>query len=529
LVDKLDDNAPPLGLVSNKDDKIKLCNDIVSLYYEDLKTIINKFDSKILLEKLISLNETIIYKRAYYDLNTAPSVECYLDIASKVKNDIKDINETDIAALATRSLIEIVAAEPPKGNQKVSLAEIDNLLAIAYHIISWSTLSDQILYDLYEIDLEILKSGFVGRKINTENTWDPFILSKNLENLEANFDQFKYIYSDQLHENEDFEDKKINSAFKGEFGLDLNQIADFNGFLINTGFKQNLPVPSLLMSEFISSVKKDLGWNEKEIENAIKIFSLNKREHWEIPPKGYDNSDIWPWRYNRRLSYLRRPLIITSEPKNDPLILWGPRHVEDAEENLLNLVLNGKYKINDGTSNEMKNFVGNEVNKKGKEFTKKVRKWFENNTSFEIHSEVFIGPNKPLKSELNLGDIDVLVIDRDNNHIISIECKNIVYGRNPREIQNEIIKFIGEIEEDNSWVNKHLKRHKWLTKNKNEICSVYNLDSNSYEIFSIILTAKEIPSTHLIDLELPSISLTRLDREGLDSIYKLLNLNNFTN
>ena len=86
-------------------------------------------------------------------------------------------------------------------------------------------------------------------------------------------------------------------------------------------------------------------------------------------------------------------------------------------------------------------------------------------------------------------------------------------------LKNEIIKFIGDKEEDNSWVKKHSKRHEWLVNNLNIVKSVYNLGTEQFQVSSIILTAKEIPTTYLRDLELPFISFTSLKRNGLDSLY----------
>lgn len=525
LVDKLGDKAPSIGAIFNKKTKVKLCDNIVDLYYKELKSYLRKFNGKLLLEKLIGSNEAICNKRASAKLEIAPLIGCYSDIPSMVKKTIANFKEIEKIALTTRTLIEIIAAELPKGNQKISMDDMDKILAITYHIINWANLRDDINFDLYNIDLEILKSGRIGVDV-TEigDIWDPFVKSKTLENVEIDLDNFKLYYEPEYNSEEVLEDK-VNFAFKDEFGLTLNQIHEFNNILIKIGLEQESPFTSLQMSELKSRTKKELGWDDKKFQIAINIFSLKKRKAWEEPPKGFNNSDIWPWRFNRALSYLRRPLITVSESENNPTIFWGLRHVDEAEKFLVNLIMSGQYKTNENTAKKMNLLVGNIREERGNKFTKKVKKWFEKNTLFEIHSEIDIGPNEVLEYNIKLGDIDVLVIDRENKRIFSIECKHIFYGRNPSEIKNEIERFIGKKEGDNSWINKHSKRHKWLNENKNMLASVFELESDDFQIFSIILTVREIPSTYLRKMPLPFISFTKLRREGINSLYNMLSLN----
>lgn len=520
LVDKLGSKAPPIGKVEEKKAKIKLCGDIVDVYYEQLKSILPKFNWKLLLEKLISNNEAICHKKAYNELNTAPSIGCYLDIQSKVENELIEALDMDRSALTTRALIEIIAAEPPMGNESVSMSDLDELLAITYHIINWAIISDDIHCEIYDIDLYILNSGRIGvDKKSLETIWDPFIRSKTLENVESNLENFKDYYSPKYEPNASLSED-IEDAFLAEFGLTLTQIIEFDSILINFSFEQETSATSLNLLELKDKIIDELKWSDELFDRAIDLFSLRSREKWEVPPPGFYKNDVWPWRYNRRLSYLRRPLIIG--PGENPLVFWGPRHIEDAERNLLNLVISGQYIINEKTPKEMKDLIGNVINNLGKKFNNKVKSWFDENSSFEIHQEVPIGPDKELNHEIDLGDIDILAIDRENNQIFSIECKNIFYGRNPREIRNEIERFIGVKEDDNSWIKKHCKRHEWLNNNIDTFSSVYELESDKIQIFSVFLTVREIPTTFIRDIKVPFISFSSLKREGLSILYEIL-------
>lgn len=518
-------SQPPKGMVLAKKSKTELCNEIVELYYEELKSLIKNYNWESLLEYLIGQNESVTNKRAYDAINTAPSIACYSDIPSRVEKDIVNVQELERTALSIRSLIEIIAAEPPMGDQKINMDDMDKILAITYHIISWAMLSDQIHCELYDVKINILESGRIGvERKNMENMWNPFIRSKTLENIEADIDNFKYNYQENS-ESDGSISPEVETAFKTEFGLNLTQIVKFNNVLINAGLDQETPCSSLKMFQLEKLFKEKLGCGNEEINNFINLFSLQKREKWEVAPEGFKSSDIWPWRYNRPLSFLKRPLIISPEPEDDPAVLWGPRHVEESERNLVNLVMSGQYTINEKTSQEMKDLTGKIINERGKKFTNKVTKWFEDNSTFQIDSEVQIGPGEKLSNESDLGDVDVLAINHEKKQIYSIECKHVFYGRNPREVQHEIEKFIGETEEDDSWIKKHLKRDSWLKENLENISTIYDFNPEGFQIFSLFLTVREIQIPYLRNLELPFMAFSNLKREGLDVFFKVLKPN----
>ncbi len=144
-----------------------------------------------------------------------------------------------------------------------------------------------------------------------------------------------------------------------------------------------------------------------------------------------------------------------------------------------------------------------------------ILEWFHENTDWRVESEVPIGPGEALNSQNRLGDIDILAIDRINKRIFSIECKNVNYGRNPREIANEIERLTGGKEAGNSWIKKHLKRDEWLQNNIGILSLIYDLQSESFTIRSFFLTAEEIPATYVRDMPLPFVSFTHLRRKGI--------------
>ena len=524
LVQEFGKKAPPFGEVNDKNERIKLCNRIVEIYHQRLMRKLSVFSWQSVIDQLISYNEALWHYRAFKQLTTITSIECFSDIQSKVKEEVEEVPMIDSTALSLRTLIEIVSAEPPKGNQIISLDDFDNLLAITDHLINWAMISDYIHKEIADYNLIISKSGRVNVEgENIRNIWNPFKENKTLERIESSNVHLEKLYDSGEKEIDSIDISQYQSAFKAEFGLTLEQLANFCGSLVKVGFEQKVAAPSLHLSELKERLKNSLNWNVCDIEKAIRLISLSPRDKWENAPEGFTGLDIWPWRYNRRLSYLRKPIIICPEPHDDPLIYWGPRHVNAAFRQLLDLVESGRYNLYDDTSEEMKVLIGNIKNENGKGFMNQAKEWFVKNTNYLVDSEVPIKPGKQLSSDVDLGDIDILLIAENINKIFLVECKNINFGRNPIEMAQEIDRLIGKQEDKDSWTEKHLKRDKWIKDNINILTNKYDLSNNSFEVCSLFLTSEEIPSVYIRKMPLPIISYSYLVRKGVGVLNRICN------
>lgn len=526
LVNELDKQKYPMGkVIGSKIEKEKLCKKIVDIYYARLKSIIHMYSWESLIKRLITNNEALSHYKALKDLTTATTIECFTGVPLKVAKELEDTQVITSTALSLRTLIEIVSAEPPKGNKELSVADFDMLLAITDRLINWSMVSDHIHTKIIDHELSILESGRIGvDKEAFEKVYNPFMKNKILEHLEYSISSFKSNLTLNQKEKTDL-DPIYEVAFTAEFGLSLSQITDFYLLLMEIGFEQEVAAPSLYLSDLKLKLKEILKWDNETIEHAIELFSLFPRKKWEIPPDGFESNDIWPWKYNRRLSYIRRPLVIGPKVEENPLVFWGPCHVEEACINLIGLVTTGRYHINESTSKEMRSLIGTIINEKGKRFGQKVEQWFIDNMSCKVDHEVPIKPGKKLNAEIDLGDIDVLVIDEKSKRILLVECKDLNYGRNPQEIANEIERLIGDSKEDNSWTKKHIKRYEWVKANINALIRTYGLKNEEYVVDSLFVVSNEIPAPYVRSMPLPFISYSRLMREGLSALNQILFVN----
>ncbi len=520
IVKELNDKTLVVGEIHEKEKRIELVGKIVDLYVNRLRTLLLKVAWQPLLEWLISNNEVIHHRRVSKSITMATDIACFSDIESRVEREKKVVQDINTTALATRTLIEFIAAEPPQGTSIVSMDELDELLAISYHIFNWGSFYDQIKLGVFNHRLSILGSGRIGRDVDIiKNFQDSFVKAKVYEEIEHSVNSYGgYLEQEQENKKTESDFPEMSCAFKAEFGFTMTEVKEFYFSLTDIGFEQKAACAKLHLSELKYKMKERLkdipDWTDSMIAKGIRLYSLKSRKTWDTIPKGFDRTDIYPWRYNRRLSYMYRPLIIGSIPRKDPLVFWGPRHTEESCRQLFTIVSNGRYKTHKDSSSEMRSYIGRCAEKLGKEFTGTVKKWFEANTDWLVDSEVPINPGTALKAGKDLGDIDILAINQNNNAVYAIECKHINSGRNSREMASEIEKFLIDVKGKKSWTKKHIERDTWLKENIGTLSSLCRLNLDNFKICSLILTSEEIPTRYLRNVPLPFLSFPHLRREG---------------
>ncbi len=517
-------SEPRVGELIETQDCMKVCRDLVDIYLGRIKDALKEFCWESVLTTCIGQHEAYWHNRSIEEITTPTNIECYGNVIPQLQRLISDRTDAEHTAVALRLLIEIVAAELPAGHRRVSQDDLDRLVAMAYHLISWATLSDNIKLGILDYRLSVLTSGRIGvEKLGPREVWDPFITAKTVESVEEAIREFdKRFVKDQSSENKAFDPSGFDPAFKAEFGLAFSEITSFHHFFINLGFAQDSAVTSVPLLELWHLIMRDLGWPDEKIQTAFDLFSLKPRGQWEQAPPAFSNSeDIWPWRHNRRLSYLRRPLVQGPAVDQDAMIFWGPRHVEEALRNLFGLVYTGRYKIQSNSSKEMTDLISSLREKASKKFVGDVIEWLELHTGWTCRREVKIGPGEILDAREDFGDVDVLCLDASDRQILSIECKNVNFARNPRAIANELERFVGEKDGKNSWMQKHQKRDEWLKANVQMVQSAFNLTDIPQAVRSFLIVSEEIPSAYLREVPLPILPFSRLQREGVQALKKI--------
>ncbi|KQO31347.1 hypothetical protein ASF10_22180 [Flavobacterium sp. Leaf82] len=516
IVPRLASDCPPPGELVTKEEKNKLTNNIVQkALLPLLREKLALYNSTILLQRLLGLNESLIRKREFLRIHTPTIIACYVSVEEHCENLMLDLGRNNRSAIAVRALIEHIAAEPYNGTNIVSVAAIDEIMGIMDQIVDWGSIGDQIHYELFDIRMGVLETGRIASDKNRlKEIYDPYNQAKISENVHDAIETFADVFPQLKEESGRSIPENLNRAFLEDFGVSTERILVFMGALAEIAFQQSTPYGSFKLTRLRSEVNKYVTdeFDTKEFDSAVSYLALTKRGKLEKLPKGYDFIDIMPWRFNRMLSLLRKPLVIV-EDGTEKIAYWGPRAILDSRSYLMDQCTSDRLRVFEDS--KIKSALGKFAQERGDALVKRV----VNAIDMKDHlyrTDVYIGPKHDLKNETLIGDIDVMIIDQTKKVLYSLECKSMSPSRNIKEMIEEVDKLFGS---DNTmgWIGKHMRRHEWLEKNKDIVTSKYGIDISSYSIKSIIVTQENMLTPHLKkdSLPLPFITIYNIEKDGL--------------
>ncbi|MFC3562792.1 hypothetical protein [Pedobacter jamesrossensis] len=526
LISMLNPAKPIPEMIEDTKEKNKLCMTIVGTLLVKVEEKLSVFRADKLLEYLVRLNESLIFQSEYNSLLLPSKIACYSNFEAEVKDVKKKDGKIVPTSLAVRGIIEFVAASPTFGSEPVNLDQIDEIIALMNEAIFWANLADSIELLGNDPKVGLLPSGRIGV---LDNFYE--LVLKPFNNSRAETEVHYAIHPDKQEDKFDEGDVFVNNevtdaAFKSEWGVSFTTITALFGSLQMLGMQNGSSFMSMKESDFFAEVPKLFRKpvDEQELKIAINLFILDKRKSIKKAPDGFIAKDILPWRYNRALSFVRRPVIRITYPGDDqPTYHWGFRHVLRSYMQLTALISSGKIKVAKEGQIESK-VISIFVKHSGKKYRNEVFKWLKENTNLRlIDHEVTITENGHLVADINYGDVDIMAIDDVNKIIYSIECKNTASARVVHEMKTELDSYIGQNGEGGH-ILKHSKRHKWLSTHQDQLVK-YVDKSDDYRIVSFVLSSNVIPVVYLAKNKaaLPIRSFRDLVRNGFETIARDLN------
>ncbi|KPM49224.1 YecA family protein [Jiulongibacter sediminis] len=522
LTDLLGENCPPIGEIENKNEKLSLLNNVVqTALLPLLRERIKVFDYSVLLRKLIRFNEAVLLRRNQIAFEIPTKLACgFMD--SESEKELEELlGNIDKTAIALRCLIEHLAAEPHSGYRNPSMTDIDELIAIMNQITEWSSLLDQVHFDFYKENIGILPSKRIGtskefqkltlqyRKIKSQER-----VNDALDNFQHSFPMFQNTKSNPLPNG-------LDLAFEYDYNISFTKLCLIIDGFVEIGLAQNSGYCEFDKTDLYENLKKhDSAISENEINFALEYLSLTQRGTVDRLPKDHKFYDIMPWRFNRRLSLLRKPLIQVENPVNsDVTFFWGTKQLltsrlyyqEQFETNRFRTITNGK----------MSKYLGKLVKQRDKRLLKNITSILNQKQHLIIDTEVPIDEHSPLYSKITKGDIDVLVIDNQNKVILSLECKSIAESRNIMEMVGEYNKFY----DGDHYIEKHLKRDTWIKENLKTIGDNYKVDLEGYSVQSIMITSEQMftPILKGNQIEIPFCTLLDIKNRGYSVLLEIAN------
>lgn len=467
---------------------------IVSVMFNKLEQEIARFEDRNLLTYLIARHESLIAERRRADTIVGSHLSAMGDTKSERQKLQEDFVEIDRASTASRFVIEYVSARPPLGRKEVSTSDYDRILALASEIIESGYLSDGFHLKVVEIEAELapagrLRFGTSEYASAVSKFRDDFYNSQADARLTTHRDDSVATESDENDLGE-----LIQCASKAEFGLSLDEISFVMSGIAVGEFAQPNGLGFAKARELVSYIASKSDLSRESIAKLVDDLSTNEREKFLVPPKPYSVDDVYPWRFNRGLAYLRKPLV-----RRGDNLFWGRRSVIQAATYLECLVETGRVKC--PRSNEMKKLKGKIADRRGKLFGLELSREIAKLSRYlsRIAVKRFDKQRMTRDNGEDIGDVDVAVLDITTKTFFPVEAKSLTVAKTPNELKNELDDLF-DTKSRESAVNRHLERVEWLNAHIGAVLQefgIYNEDVSQWTIKPIMVLEGNLLSRYL--------------------------------
>lgn len=311
----------------------------------------------------------------------------------------------------------------------------------------------------------------------------------------------------------------LRNAIEAEYGVAAEAFLDLQYEVIQMAELKGRPVFTARLSELAQALKSNPDYQSDDPLPLLRRLTLTCRQNWRDRSSGLSESDIDLSRFDRPFSVINRPLIALNDDREDPVALVAPLFVSDATMYSLSGLMEGDLQNRFWESAEARKYAGARADAAGKEFEEKVANRLRN-----LGFQAFTG--RKLSWALNekvddkLGNIDVLVVNREHNRVWVIEAKNLKLCRTEAEVASRLSEYRGRMVPDKNGEEKpdkmlrHLRRVRYLRERNDALCGRLGL-SRPPEVRGVLVVDSPQPINFYMLEELPdaeSVFLDLIDR-----------------
>lgn len=478
-----------------------------------------------LLERLLALNDAVVRQRAMERLKIPTRLACYETETGVQERLKKQVPEANLAGIVYRFLAECVVAVPPSGSHPATTSRLDRLAATAAELQDIAAALDACMAGLSDVGwiINYLGELKLAERDPFEQAQGSFLTSHVRAAVGATDRSFESHWSSR----DDDEDSpslieataaKLDEAFKVETdGLSQLDVRALVEQLVLAGDDRPYEPERFLRADLETKLAGELGWEPSRVGAGLDFLLLKPRGSFysdEVQPS-WTKSDVQPWRFNRRLSLNRRPLVLR-ESKGGPEILFGKRQLWAAWPLQISYLLMSKFKAD---SDDLRRLLGGIGDERGKQFEDTVAGLYEKFPErFEVLKgrDNFGGKKVQRSPDQDLGDIDVLVAVPSQRELVAIEAKDIAMALTPSELADELATHFqtGDDARRPAAMDRHKERLEWLRQHLEDVLSEFSFDpgeTGSWNVDGLFVTDDPVPSAYVIRPELPIISYRELE------------------
>lgn len=477
---------------------------VVDWLYNRLQTKVAELSTDNIIEMIYFDLEKTLYKLILSERRFYMDIACYPE---KEKMYLEEYNNLNRTSLALKFLIEYITAQPATGNKQLGVGQYEELLAICSMIIEWAYKGDLLTYGIISTPIEFLRSKRIGLK--KDEFIDMYQYSDVYRRRQLKFDSS---YVTRKHYSVNFKDyaDELEMAYFKEFGYKYSDFVKVIATMVVLNEKEIMCIEESCITSMLIELNETLS--EDVIKNVLNDITYRPRADYLKLPSKYNAWEAYPWRFNRRYSFNRRPVL-----QRDNSLIWGNRQLYHMLEYVTDLIHSGKFT---SESQEMVELIGKISKSRGAAFNELIVDIIQDMNEFTIFPNVKkINGKKISNLQGNtLGDIDILIIDKVTDKIIAAEVKDFHFSRNPYEIQQEYLKMFVDKDKMKCFATKHTRRVEWLKEHIQDVKIQYGLDNREWDIKGIFIVSKPLISNAIYKQNIKCISRAELCAEIIRNI-----------
>jgi len=471
--------------------RTEVLNSAVEYCFQRMVQQVKELSADGLLEFLVAHHEATTLAEARHRLTIPTRLACFKGEQAILTEISKQQQSLNKAAVAGRFLIEYVTSSPPSGRKQISLAVYDRLQSLAAAIFDFGFASDLVHWGLADAKISVLGSGRLGYVSEEfQRARDAFLPALSSYEVVQATENFVRYWEEpgrrRPHESADPLQRRIEAASKDEFGAPLSDLVSVMAASTVIRLRADQPFVCLSEDDLTSELAAGLQWDGARARQCIRILALEPRADFLNPPLPFSQHDVFPWIFNRGLSYLRRPFL-TRDEAGVRQVIYGIRHMEIASRTLLAIVFGGRLRARTPI---MQKLMGTIADRAGDAFNNRVADLLEEQSKLVVKRKL----KKVGKLKLP-GDVDVLVASPAQRVLTLIECKDLAVCRTPREFKNQINDLFNQ---EDGFLKRHREREMWITNHLTHVLQFLNFTgSGKWRVRSLIVLSEPLIASYL--------------------------------
>jgi hypothetical protein len=483
----------------------------VSALFSTLVGGIEELDAEHTVRLLVAAYERLLHSRAIEDGELVAIDEFFGHHEDAAEKRRRRWQELMGASVACRFLLEVAAARPPSSSGRPSDNRIQELLAAAMAIEEFGRISDLIEFGLTnDARVAILPRGLLrARASDVFAAHETFSAALRRGDVGRSAVRRTESLKPGPGPSEDELQAGIDAAYLSDHGYTIDDIARVLGQLIE------VPEHKLGFTEITRSQARELARealpNPGRAEAVLKALTLESRPKFLEPAAPFKTPDVYPWRHNRPLSYLRRPLIATPGSTGEERLVYGRGACFGAVEFLLWLGSTGRLGVE-----------GSALRNASVQLQQREARSLEDTVADQLEASGWVcrrrveklsGVTLARENGDDLGDIDVLAADPALRILACLEVKSLAGALAPRQLRNELdATFAPASEKRPSAAVKFTERVAIIRANAAAALKLLGFDDEPdlWRVGMVMVTDPEVLSPLLAACPVPVISLEQL-------------------